>query len=86
MGAHSAVKKRFLVASDYGQGGVWALVRADSEEQIHRLYPELVVAAERPPWMSDDVFARLEALETDIDHPTYLLEAILQERQKRGAH
>jgi hypothetical protein len=68
--------------SDYGHGGSWALIRAESDEQIRRLYPELHVVKERPPWMTDEIFAKLEALETDIDRPAYLLEAILQEREK----
>jgi len=48
-----ADKKLFLVAYDYGMGGLWGAMLAHSEEEIHAEYPELSVAHERPRWMTD---------------------------------
>jgi hypothetical protein len=57
------------------------LVRADSEEEIHRLYPELVVY-ERPAWMTDESYARKLQRDTyDLDAPpTGTLKALVADR------
>lgn len=61
-------KKPFLVVYDYGQGGIWAYVVAESAEQIEREFPELRVVHERPDWMSAGREARIRANRTvDID-------------------
>lgn len=49
-----SVKQAFLVVYDYGSGGVWAYVRADSAEEIEHEFPELKVVFELPTWMSED--------------------------------
>ena len=36
----------FLAAHDYGMGGIWVLIDAQSAEQIERLYPQLKVVHE----------------------------------------
>jgi hypothetical protein len=42
-------KRPCLVCYDYGTGGLWAVVcRRAPEEEIHRDYPELLIAPERP--------------------------------------
>ena len=43
----------FLVVYDYGQGGVWAIVRAESPADVRALFPELTLVTDRPSWMSD---------------------------------
>jgi hypothetical protein len=63
------VRGRYLVMYDYGQGGVWGYVRADSAAQITEQFPELAVISERPAWMDDDSEAKLKAREEDIDAP-----------------
>lgn len=50
---------RFLVVYDYGQGGVWAYVLADSRADILACYPELTVVEGPPSWMSDELKASL---------------------------
>lgn len=61
-------KKAFLVVHDYGQGGVWAYVRATSKEQIQRRLPGLEVVDRPPSWMTREDLARIEQRMTfDID-------------------
>lgn len=45
----------FLVAYDYGMGGVWAFARATSAEEVTRTFPELAVVNVRPDWMTAEV-------------------------------
>jgi hypothetical protein len=61
------VRNRFLVVYNYGQGGLWGHVFADSPEQITQRWPELRVAAERPAWLDREHEAKLSAREEDID-------------------
>lgn len=67
-------KRRYLVANDYGTGGVWASVLAHSVEEIREKYPSLLVVDEPPAWLNTP--ERLRELEermtVDIDdknHP-----------------
>lgn len=63
-------RKEFLVLYDYGQGGLWALVRADSPEQVRRRYPQLCVFDERPAMVSDEMFAAIVSSGvTDVEGP-----------------
>ena len=72
------MKHRFLVACDYGQGGIWASLLARSRQEIEERYPALVILDEPPGWMDDAQLARIEARMTvdvdDITHP--FLEAV----------
>jgi hypothetical protein len=45
------VKKKFLVLYDYGQGGVWAYLLAESADEINREFPALRAYEEPPTWM-----------------------------------
>jgi hypothetical protein len=65
----SAVKRRFLVVYDYGQGGVWAFVLATSANAIVERFPELQVIDEIPRWMDDDLRRKLESETQDVDEP-----------------
>jgi hypothetical protein len=78
-------KMLFMVAYDYGMGGLWGLVRAHSEEDIRRLFPELVIVHERPDWMTDEQYSRMERLGTyDLDDlPGGILEAVIAERNHK---
>jgi hypothetical protein len=68
---------RFLVVYDYGQGGIWAYLRADSPDEIHSKFRDLTVYQSPPKWMSEaerqDIETRssfdLETVETQ--HPTF---------------
>ena len=75
------MKRRFLVAYDYGQGGVWRLVAAPRAEAITSRFPELQVVEHRPAWMTDEIFKQLEARVIDVDEPTDLLSDLLRARE-----
>ena len=55
--------ERFLVCYDYGTGGLWDIVLADSADQIRKLYPEVIVFEEPPAWMEPEDLAKIEAQE-----------------------
>jgi hypothetical protein len=77
-------KQLFLVAYDYGPGGLWGAMLARSEEEITCEYPELTIVHERPRWMSDEDYARIcnEELH-DIDGaPWGILNVVLADRER----
>jgi len=67
------MKQPFLTVYDYGQGGVWQVLRAESEAEIASKYPELQVFTEPPDWMSAEKVEEIKARRTvdidDIDDP-----------------
>ncbi len=66
--ANVPAKQRFLVVYDYGQGGVWAFVWARSEEEIHRVFRDLIVVDSTPPWLTGNQLAITEQQMTfDVD-------------------
>ena len=69
----------YLAAYDYGTGAVWIVVSAQSADAITHQYPELQVVDERPVWLDDKSYARLERHRLDAP-PTGLLQAIVAER------
>jgi hypothetical protein len=65
---------------DYGQGGVWLVLLADSEDQITDRYPELQIVENPPPSMSKDELEGIRARRTlDIDDETDPFLASLRE-------
>jgi hypothetical protein len=55
LGCHddaSMTEREYLVAYDYGMGGLWAVMVAPSADAITAVYPELGIAEERPPSMA----------------------------------
>jgi hypothetical protein len=83
MSAGGAVKRRFLVVYDYGQGGAWAFLLARSASEIERKFPELKVVKRRPGWMSKGYGEQLEKDVFDIDSPRGFLASILAQRPGR---
>lgn len=78
-----APKRAFLVAYDYGMGGLWGVLHARSAEEILTAYPELAIADKVPSWMSADRLAELEETPYDIDGaPWGLLNAVLADRDR----
>ena len=75
----------FLVAYDYGMGGLWAIIDANSEDEITSKYPELGIAHERPKWMSaahyEDLLAKRHYFIKDA--PDGVLAVVVSDRQKR---
>jgi hypothetical protein len=75
------IDREFLVTYDYGMGGLWAVIMAPSTEAIRTKYPELSVAAERPPWMDDERYEKLRSEHLWLnDPPTGILVALVAER------
>jgi hypothetical protein len=76
-------KKPFLVAYDYGMGGLWGVVDARSEGELHAKFPELAIVDERPSWMTQeryDEILRREHHDIDEDDPRGLLRAVVADR------
>lgn len=76
------MKRKFLVNYDYGMGGAWAYVMADSEEQIADRYPELSVVHDPPAWLTEAERDHLgKTLTLDIDEPgSPILRQLLERR------
>jgi hypothetical protein len=80
-----APKQAYLVCYDYGMGGLWGFLAAESEDAIRERYPELIVVKERPKFLrSKERWQRLVARSSyDIDEePRGLLRALLADRAK----
>jgi hypothetical protein len=75
----------YLIAYDYGMGGLWAIMIAPSKEAVHKAYPELSVVTRNPAWMTKEHFEKLrsEPLWLD-DPPSGLLLALLADRAARS--
>ena len=43
---------QFLVVYEYGTGGVWGFVEAQSDAEIVSTIPQLSVVDKRPPWLT----------------------------------
>lgn len=65
-------------------GGVWAVVMADSADQITNRYPEIGIATDRPGWMDDAHFERLrrEAVDIDAAEDEGIFKAVVADRSK----
>ena len=79
-------KREFLVAYDYGMGGLWGIVNAQNAEEIKALYPELVIVESPPAWMTAARLQRLRDEEChDIDGaPWGILNALLADRARES--
>jgi hypothetical protein len=71
MTVHSGVgRQEYFVLHDYGQGGLWAILRAESAEQVRRNYPGVEVFEGRPPMLDDATVAAIRCAGVrDIDDP-----------------
>jgi hypothetical protein len=67
----SPKKSTYLAAHDYGAGGIWILIDAESPEQVERVYPQLKVVDARPPWLDGQLWENIQARSRyDIDAPS----------------
>ena len=71
------MKKRFLVVHDYGTGGAWAYVRAESADTITSNFPALTIVPETPEWLHGK---EGDLPEEDVDHPGEWLDTFGQRR------
>ena len=78
------VPSEFLVVYDYGMGGLWAVVFADSADEITTRYPEVGIATDRPAWMDDADLERLRREVVDINAPEDegIFKAVVADRSK----
>lgn len=61
------MKTKFITVYDYGTGGVWRYIYAESAGEIQKKYPRLKVLDREPSWFGDE--HRKYTLECDIDDP-----------------
>jgi len=66
-----------VVVDDYGTGGIWGIVAAESAEAITRRYPQLrVITICDPGWVTPEKYSEIvnewikPQARFDIDHPT----------------
>ncbi len=52
--------KEFLVLYDYGQGGLWAVVRAKAKSDVETKFSGISVLDNKPTWMSDGEYQRVK--------------------------
>lgn len=77
-------KQPFLIAYDYGSGGLWGVMLARSAAEISLRYPELFIVEEPPAWMDAAELRNLKQRPYDIDgSPWGLLNAVLADREGR---
>jgi hypothetical protein len=63
-------RKEFVSLYDYGQGGLWVIIRAESAAQIREKYPQLQVFEGRPPMLDEPTLAAIRRVGVqDIDDP-----------------
>jgi hypothetical protein len=65
-----ASKRRYLAVDDYGTGGIWFVLMARDEDEIHRHLPSVKVYPPdtKPEWMSDESLREIGERRTfDID-------------------
>ena len=77
------MRQRFLTVYDYGMGGRWQYITADSAEQIRAKYPGLTVFLEPPPWWKDRPLKNLETYDVDAE-PTDLLKETMRKSGGSG--
>lgn len=78
-------KESFLVLYDYGMGGVWAVIFANSKQQIAAKYPLLRIVEDRPAWMTENEYQKvLASLSFDIDAPPRGWLLSLEAEQRKG--
>jgi hypothetical protein len=70
-------KQQFIVLDDYGTGGIWGLIAAESADAITRRYPRLrVITIGDPAWVTPEKYSEIindwikPSEHFDIDHPT----------------
>jgi hypothetical protein len=64
------MKRPFLVGHDYGMGGIWMYIDANSADEITRAYPELKVFETPPDHLTPEDLRTIESeLHFDVEAP-----------------
>ena len=79
-----SAKTPYLVCYDYGEGGLWAFVKARDAHEISAKYPELIVFPEPAPFYDK---LQLEVIAADLtvdidDEPTGWLRELVDQRKQ----
>ncbi len=79
------MKKPFLVAHDYGMGGIWMFIRARTADEIRTAYPELTVFEKPPTFLSEAEITKIRKEPAfDIDQsPTDYLATLVEKRREK---
>ena len=72
------MKQPYLVVYDYGQGGVWAFVLAESPERIKAVFRDLDVVEDRPTWLTEERAKNLPTF--DVDAPEGWIARLVKQR------
>ena len=76
---------KYLTCYDYGHGGIWRYVLAESKEQIEQLYPELDVVDTPPKWIRAEDIERMNRNIVDIQNSDdKFFKAVLSERKEHS--
>jgi hypothetical protein len=78
MSSQQKMKSEYLTLYDYGQGGVWAVIAAQSKDDILKRFPELVLVEQRPAWLDNEIYRKL--VHCDVDAPTGWLKVLEESR------
>jgi hypothetical protein len=70
------MRRRFLTVYDYGTGGIWQYITADSPEQLAAKYPKLTVLIDPPPWWKERPLRDLKTCDIDAE-PTEFLRTMM---------
>jgi hypothetical protein len=81
------MRKPYLVVYDYGQGGLWGYVVANSKAEIEASFHEVTVLDQKPDWMSEEERTSIEADSfEELEHPgSGVLGAVLTFRAEDAA-
>jgi len=70
-------KREHVAVYDYGMGGIWVLISAESAEEVERRFPWLsVVTVGNPQWVTAEKYTEIvtewikPSMRFDLDHPT----------------
>jgi hypothetical protein len=64
-----AAKKKFYVVYDYGTGGIWMTIFAESREQIEALSTSFGISETAPSWAKEHPEILNSTYQYDIDDP-----------------
>lgn len=61
------MKREFLTVYDYGMGGVWKIILAESAREIEERYPELNIVTDPPGTMTEEELADIRSRRNAVD-------------------